>query len=370
MTTKIDKFYITFDRRWSAYKPGDSVAGQVTLKLNQRFPCAQVHATLFGAAKVLWVERDLPHQVAYTNERIVCNERQQLWALGQDDKQPRHQNSMASGSYQFSFKFQLPESAPTSFNVERGPAKIEYWIKVCLADSSNHVKALRKSKFCVVCPLDFNAENYRSYFEPKESKISIQKMCKRMKLSSQAELAEIAVTASLSRSAYVPGESIDLQINLTNHAKKPVKYLKAQLIQMVSCLAEHPEFKVKETEKEVSAVSEKVRASKEKSAVSWSVRNLLIPAVVPTFEVESVVEVRYAVRVQCLFQKRKVASSVDLPISVGTVQRKSIEKEANVAHNSKPHVSGHNGFYVYDNLALEIPPPTYEETVANAYKVL
>uniref|UniRef100_A0A915JS97 Arrestin C-terminal-like domain-containing protein n=1 Tax=Romanomermis culicivorax TaxID=13658 RepID=A0A915JS97_ROMCU len=377
---KIDDFYINFDDHWAVYRPGQKVTGRAVLKLNGELGwCEKIYALFSGSARVLWMENDIPGN-AHSSESIFFDQKSLIWPAN-----PKKENivqksiKLTPGRHEFQFSYNLPFEIPTSFEAQYSPGRIRYSVKICLADCQDNIRVSRKSVFCVVKPLDLNSINqslldqpYENSFVRNLSNSPYQKYYTKMKLFSPKTMGNkcsstLQVKISTPKTGYVPGERIEMEIRLKNDSPfLTVKKTKLHLNQIVTCFSDKPDYKMKEIYKKLGSCTDdtKVGLKSKKIEHVCKFSNLYVPAVVPNFCLDAVLDVRYALKVELTIGADMVIFCTEIPLTIGTVpligKTRYFSENWNTRTEAPP---------AYDNFAMNIPPPTYEETLAGFCRV-
>lgn len=402
---KIDNFYVQFDEKWGLYRPGQKVTGQAILKLNDNIAsCRKVIAYFHGSARVLWIETVAANHTAYLSELTFFNDKSILWSsdqqqkdektstttileahqeeTGEQQQQKSYQEGLPAGEHVFTFHYTLPANLATSFEVLHSPGYVRYSVKICVVDKNEIIKFARKSHFIVVQPVDLNNFSYSSHLSKTFENIYVKDLtkCKTTKKVDKLQLfsnkrteAILTVKIKVPKLGYVPGERVEFEATIKNTSSLIlVKTLKAHLVQIVTAFSQKPEYKMREATKNLSTAASygcKIGKGKSRRIVgdfTWNVKNLYVPAVAPNFCIEGILDVRYVLKLELLMDKDSRASifNVEVPLTIGTVPlanretyfvtTSSLMADSSLINQSLP---------AYDNFAMDIPPPTYEESL-------
>lgn len=369
---KIDDFYIIFDDQWAVYRPGQNVTGRAVLKLNEQLNwCEKIYALFSGSARVLWLENDIPGN-AHSSESIFFNQKLLIWPPIAEKAQSS--NKLEAGRHEFQFSYNLPFDIHSSFEAQYSPGRVRYSVKICLADRQDNTRVSRKSVFCVVKPLDLNSVQ-PSLDRPYENNFvrnltnSPYKYSKMGKLFSPkiGKNSTLQVKISTPKTGYVPGERVEVEIRLKNDSPfLTVQNTKLQLSQIVTCFSEKPDYKMKEISKKLGSCTDdtKVGPKSKRTEHLCKFSNLYVPAVVPNFCLDAVLDVRYALKVELTVGADVTIFCTEIPLTIGTVpltgRTRYFSENWQTQKQAPP---------AYDNFAMNIPPPTYEETLAGFCRV-
>lgn len=318
---KIDDFHVEFLEKWSLYHPGETVNGQIHLKLNDKIFCDSISVLFYGSARVFWVEREPQGSVTYSSENVYFNEKHEVWSYPlttkelQNKNQTAHENRahLPAGKHVLDFSYTLPNELPTSFDAKHSSGYVRYFVKI-LVTNEEMIRHSRKAFFTVVKPEDLN-------FHPALSVESSRQHIKQCKSSScfpSNPNRRISMNVRLAKQGYVPGEQIKFSAEIENSSGRSVHAMKAHLVQYVSAYANSPTFKMQDSFKVIVSVGKKDKLPKG-STTLWNDTLLYVPAVVPTFVINDVLEVHYSLRVEAYCDKHGSEVTVDVPLTIGTV---------------------------------------------------
>jgi len=257
------------------------------------------------------------------------------------------------------FAYTLPNELPTSFDAKHSTGYVRYFVKV-LVTNQDSIKHSRKAYFTIVKPEDLN-------FHPAlfvESSRQHIKQCKTNSCFPSKTNRYMSMNVRLAKQGFVPGEQIKFMAEIENSSTRSVHAMKAHLVQYVSAYANSPTFKMQDAFKVIVSVGKQDKLPKGSVSI-WNDALLYVPAVVPTFVINDVLEVHYSLRVEAHCDKHGPEVTVDVPLTIGTVPL--------VGSNNVP------GFDMiprcvdlppaYDNFSMAIPPPTYEESVTGTNNI-
>lgn len=345
---KIDDFHVEFREKWALYHPGETLNGRVLLKLNDTILCDAVTVTLYGSARVFWVEREPQGSVAYTSEKVYFNDKQQIWTYqpptptkdSTNDRETRPH--LPAGRFEFDFTYTLPQGLPTSFDAKHSSGYVRYFAKVCVTNQDT-IKHSRKAYFSVVKPEDLNL--YPALYS-SSTRHNVKRCKANFCSSSSTANRYISLGLRLPKLGFVPGEQIKFSVDVDNRSKRSVHSVKAHLIQQVTAYATTPSFKLQDAVKVVVSVG-KVEKFPKGSLTVWNDTPLYIPAVVPTFVIDDVLEVHYSLRIEAYCDKHAAEVAVEIPITVGTVPLVNDNNVGVVPRGLDPPPA-------YDNYTMEI----------------
>jgi len=227
----------------------------------------------------------------------------------------------------------------------------------------NQVKHTRKGFFTVVRPLDLNTIPRALGSATKSAEREIGKtsaLC-----VGSASGGRVSALLTLQKCGYVPGEQLRISVEVDNQSDRSVKFVHVRLVQHTTCYADKPEYKMKSSSFVTASTGMQQSKIGRRQAILFE-PSLYVPAVVPTFTIESCLEVGYTIKVEVAFERKdpKPIFSIEIPVVVGTVPvsnqqgaypRSPFRDSSNSMPSAPP-------LYV-EGLLLDIPPPTYEESI-------
>ena len=112
------------ERPGQPFYPGSSVAGALLVSVDKPKSYTHISIQFLGRAYVHWSETqgsgEGSHTVHYTSSEVYVDDRQTLWTAAQSPE-----GRLAPGQYSFPFRFDVPSSAPSSFEGTVGSIRYE-----------------------------------------------------------------------------------------------------------------------------------------------------------------------------------------------------------------------------------------------------
>ncbi|EFP13155.1 hypothetical protein CRE_07722 [Caenorhabditis remanei] len=327
-------YTIEFDQPNAIYVPGQLVRGTLTIYNTCALNALSLKICIHGEVETFWkkfaskdrVKKAYPNDnthggpkshcyyykysdhTRYTSKLNVLTAVSQPWSSIQNPT-----NKIPIGANIFPFVFQLPVNCPPSFEGTHG--SVRYHVHVELNRPwSLDVEA--KRSFTVIPIIDLN-------MIPKVLNPMISNACRHSGFLSSKE---VKIKFSIPKSGYTPGEVIPISIFIHNHAKKPIYYAKAKLMQHVHYQAQqenthmlpdehchkHCEHKTAE-----SVISEMEKSFEIKCCSEGEVQlALVLPnPLMPTFQT-AILEVDYCIIVEVEEDKKL---RCEFPVTIGTV---------------------------------------------------
>ncbi|XP_017856115.1 PREDICTED: arrestin domain-containing protein 5 [Drosophila arizonae] len=379
---------ITFDQNeHGTYFTGQVVTGKVIINLNKTKKLRGIKLQISGYAQAQW--RRKHGRVVPTNQYRPGRNR---YFMGREDyiasttylmgSEQAPTTTIEAGSYTYTFACPIPSHCPSSFEGLYG--HIRYLAKVMFIrpGASNRTTNVG---FTVLKLLDLNQEN-KMLREPASSE-SIEYFC-----LMQTKPVHIKVT--LQQQGYVPGQFMLVHADVRNDSSSDCRKLMIMLYLHAKYTSDVPSMQI---------VSEKILLAKRESGgvlhhcqKSYT-ETLRIPATAPTCEhLSKVVRVSYEVRIVAVMNWMMANPKVIIPITIGNVplvtagppttygiaavprdlpctSARAMELAAGVNNPSYELTEeledyelpedGDDEFEIGDDLAPELPPPTYEQAM-------
>lgn len=128
---------------------------------------------------------------------------------------------LSESQHNFDFTFPLPASLPTTFKAKFGSIKYKIIANVRFSNS----ELTFELPFIVICPLDLN--------KITPSLATPQKMELERNFNFQIASSDLNMMAVVPQGGFVPGQSIEVLVQIENRGKTKVKYLKISLKKIV-----------------------------------------------------------------------------------------------------------------------------------------
>ncbi|XP_055544538.1 arrestin domain-containing protein 3-like [Wyeomyia smithii] len=195
------------------FKAGDKVTGSVVLTLTQLKKVRGVYLLVTGFADTFWSAK-VPHgpKNKKTKADFKGHEdfiRQKLYFVGSDTG---NSIDLVTGVQYHYFKFDIPPNAPTSMEGKYG--HVRYAIKVTLERPWKHDHNFQ-IPFTVLAKADLDANN-PAFKNPVKVVDELRFYCWICRSN------PLIVAGSVKRSAFVPGDSIELMLEVNNLSKEDV----------------------------------------------------------------------------------------------------------------------------------------------------
>ncbi|XP_055324776.1 arrestin domain-containing protein 17-like [Sitodiplosis mosellana] len=191
--------------------------GSVQLNLSAEKNVRGVYIELFGGECASWTSGIGRYQKSYIAEELYLNKRIYFVSGGSGDAR------LAAGIHNYSFECDLPTSLPTTMESENG--YIRYVARVVF-DIPLWPSKIITQPFTVIKPVDLNTVptlRYPITFEKTDTITGIDWLC-----WLYADPMKISVRIPLS--GYVPGQTIKVQINVSNQTGQPISGIMVKLI--------------------------------------------------------------------------------------------------------------------------------------------
>ncbi|PIC43226.1 hypothetical protein B9Z55_004034 [Caenorhabditis nigoni] len=357
-------FSIEFDEPY--YVPGNCVRGNLTIRNQSAIHALSLKICIHGEIQTYWTQLEKKrhlksgHPVSHCHHHTKPPENKTFKShinILEGVSQPwssidNPSNRIPIGVNIFPFVFQLPFSCPPSFEGTHG--RVRYTVHVEL-NRPWRLDVEARRAFTVLPIIDLTTI-------PKIRNPVMNHACKH---SGFLGSKEVKIKAQLPKSGFVPGEIIPIAISIHNHTKKPLYYLKAQLIQHVHYQAQQENSHFSSDEhchkhcdhKTAETKMSEVEKSFEVNCCSEGIIQvaLVLPnPLVPSFKT-NIIEVDYCVTVEVEKDKKL---RVEFPIIVGTSPVGHVMGSANIGNRSSALSVTQPDL----NLLIE-PPPEYQDRV-------
>ncbi|GMT17657.1 hypothetical protein PFISCL1PPCAC_8954, partial [Pristionchus fissidentatus] len=365
---------LEFDNPHGVFLPGCEVTGSISFTVRDSpLKARAVLISVSGQARTNWTVSERHTTNTYTSNgtqtqathRTVTYAATCPYAEGEavvwSPAVGESSGHIPVGTHKFPFKFLLPSNCPPSFEGTHG--YVRYYCKAKI-DRPWKFDHTAKRLFTVVPTFDLNlvpsAAHPASTNHAKELGFLFFKS------------GTINLTARLCKGGFVPGESIQVQVDVENNTSKSITKIELKLVEMSRYVAYRygqtvnpiaPTSRSSEQrvhKRTVNQFEEKVET--EKGAGLQYSRLIPIPPVVPTFNECPIITVEYFVKVK-VSTSGAIGSSVatQVPVLIGTIP-------VRIPWQTAPYPELPQGMPAPVMPANDFPdaPPSYEECVFGA----
>ncbi|KAK5870526.1 hypothetical protein PBY51_003467 [Eleginops maclovinus] len=218
---KLQEFNITFDKNKDVYNPGESITGNVSIKLGQLLQCKAIKVNCNGFCGITSKVND----TAWTVEEQYFNS-----TISVADK-----GTLKEGEHTFPFKFLIPETAPTSFEGNYG--RIIYRVRVFI-DTPRFSKDYNTEKPFYLLRL-LNLNEVPDIWEPSTSAVTQQFTYMLVKTGT------VVLKAQTDMKGYTQGQIIKVLAQIHNQSGKSTGNMAASLMQRVTYETKRPTHDVR-----------------------------------------------------------------------------------------------------------------------------
>lgn len=208
----------------------EELSGYLILNLNQPVRIKKISLRIKGKGVVKWKENaalsskedSQPEDLWRTSTEIYLDTNHDLFNEG------GHSIALESGQHRFQFKYLLPSNLPTTFSSCSG--RVYYSCEALLhTDPRPSVFSTRKFKksFAVLTKLELSSIPFAN------TKVTHQ-LCKTL-YSCCWSMGFLKATLVVDKGAYVPGEKIVLNVEISNQSAIYLSHLEARLKRVVIC---------------------------------------------------------------------------------------------------------------------------------------
>ncbi|CAO1405614.1 unnamed protein product [Diamesa tonsa] len=331
------------------FTSGQNLTGTVLLSLDKVKKFRGLCLKIEGFAKCSWTVRkghgNQRRQVTYSGREDYLSTTTYLF--GSDSGNPIE---LAAGIHTYSFACALPQKLPSSFEAKNG--YVRYIVRTTL-DRPWKFDLSFKLPFTVIKHEDLNALS-PALKVPSKTEVSKAFYCCCFKSK------PLLMKVSLPFSGYVPGQSVNVVVELNNQSNVDVEGIKLALEKTITYTSQSPRPKIKiehGTIKEVFGVGV-LNECTGQVAIS-----LVVPPIPPT-NISSckVLKVAYELKVLAKVSGAHRNPFVTIPITIGTIP---LSFDNRPAPNLNPNTSIASSSYptapVLDS--RDLPPPSYEQAM-------
>ncbi|XP_078598581.1 arrestin domain-containing protein 3-like isoform X1 [Branchiostoma floridae x Branchiostoma japonicum] len=311
---KLQEFSIVFNNNVDVFQNGQWVCGQVVVNLNEGMKMRGVRLKFHGHAYVHWTER---HSTGSGKNRRTTTRhysasetyfQHKVTLFGKAEGQSGDNPTLPAGRHVFPFQYQLPQQGlPCSFEGAHG--YVRYYIKGTI-DKPWKFDHTVKRAFTVLDMYDLNEEP--TALTPMAGQKSKMLCC----LCCASGPIELQVQTD--RTAYCPGETVQMRGTVENNANEEVTHVSAKLIQVVSF---HATSKSRSSSSTLSKTECRGCAEGQSSQVEMS---LTVPAIPPSsLRYCSIIDIDYALEISGHISGAHTSMDMKFPIKIGFVPLRS-----------------------------------------------
>lgn len=354
------------------YLPGEKFKAEVTIKVPNKervsrkfcycksfaifvntfsLRITEVNCEILGYANCKWYEdRGNGHSDQIWGKEKYIKEKFSLFDASTEDE-------LTPGLHKYNISYALASSLPTSFKCKNG--SIKYKVRINVIKSWKDLKF--DFPFTIIRPLNLNSES-PALRNPMKEELS-----KTFKFDFTPE--PLHMSAKIPFTGYVPGQTINVQIQVNNQSKTHVKEVKVSLKQIVALCSYKPKKRVKELVLSQDRVS---TDSVPGSTTQIFNETLVVPSLPPNILNCDVIQVNYELRVKAKTSGLSRSPKLKLPIMIGTVPLEnrgdSIPSPRSCSNLRKlsQTFQGLMFFYFYFEILYSAVPPSYEQALRDA----
>ncbi|XP_077989239.1 arrestin domain-containing protein 4-like [Glandiceps talaboti] len=355
----IKKFAIRFDEDKVVYQLGDVVSGHVLLHLNENIKCKAVYMRFRGKAYTEWMDQAIPIRLGFSNlvkhynEKCVLEERVNMWGKGKgSEHNDTEQKYLVAGEHKFPFQLRLPPNdLPCSFEGDYGYVR---YFASCVLQRPRATDIDTRNGFTILgLPVDLNT--ITDVQVPMETELVKQVSC------CFVRSGRVAMTASINRRGYTPGDRIAINLDLENNTNRKVTCVKATLVQEVMYQAKRGgSGRTKKRRTVQTAKGLNSPGCKANERLRWNGKTLTVPPVPPTgLEGCPFIDIQYFVKLRALVKGESRSLDVSFSVVVGTVP---ITRLVQQSTQSDLSLSLEDDVDDIQNIVPALPPPYTEHS--------
>ncbi|XP_064609279.1 arrestin domain-containing protein 3-like [Liolophura sinensis] len=346
----------------SVFFSGQVVQGHVVVDLEESMRMRGLRVHMSGRADVHWSERHTTgsgknrrsHTRHYRSHEVYLNQIIVLYGKAPDQggDNPEH----PAGRYTYPFQFQIPSTAPSSF--EGGIGKVRYHIAAVI-DKPWKFDDKSVVAITVVNLLDLNREPQTMLGIHGENSKTLCCLC--------CESGPITASFKLNRQGYVPGEHIPCFAEICNNANKKMDNSFIKLVQVIL-------FKACRKTRRVVRELQRLRKGEipPGGTETWSGETIRLPSIPPSrLQGCNIIDIEYYIVLVVDPSGLSFDLTVALEIIVGSIPHWSIAQQYNP--QAAPSAPMPQGGQDTDPPPIAfpdcMPPPSYAECVGGKVNI-
>ncbi|XP_037536406.1 arrestin domain-containing protein 3 [Nematolebias whitei] len=335
----IKKFYIEYDaiNSRNTFTNGDTINGRIILETTKTAKVQSIGFQAKGKARVRWSEYhgQHDHRVYWAKEKYYSIKHDILREARQIGSE-----IVGKGRHVFPFSFKIPNrQMPSTFHSSIG--RVVHKMKAELKQS---MKLTKKSE----CPFIFVSKtdmNMPGLMVPQHG-------------SKDKSLAfgsgNISLDASIKKTGYIPGEPINVSIEINNRSSRSVKP-KFELYEKRSFFAQGR--RKLETNKLLKGKDNDVDSFSGKKTVTMTIP---VPALLPSMLNCSIIKVEYRLKI---YLEVKCAANPQVKFPIVILQDKRAERQLPPLDTFGSEAFGNTNHPTWSTTPQAMdPPPSYEES--------
>ncbi|CAL4067293.1 unnamed protein product [Meganyctiphanes norvegica] len=289
---------IALDNRQALYFPDQTVSGKVIVDNHELLVTRGISIKFSGESQTkLQTSRQSSTEEFDCGREEYYVERNFLLGNGNDNE------PLKPGEHVYRFSFRLPLNIPSSYETVTGQVRHQCKAKVHLPCGS-HIAVVRP--FSVNSLYDLNLD--------EDAKLPVEK---KIKKTFTFSFGSISLTLLLARIGFVPGEKLNIHLEVNNDSRKSIKCIKLKLIKDAIYHASSGATKSytmtlgKMMKEDITAPGVQV---------IWTETGPVIPAVPPSYlQYCNIIDMRY--RIQIILSPKGFSRSIKLeqPIIIGSI---------------------------------------------------
>lgn len=358
---KLETFEIIFTHPQAVFFAGQVVSGSVHVVASEPLNMRGMSMKIFGKGKVHWSVASGKTRKHYRAEEIYCDCKIDLL---NPESAAQESLTLPAGSFKYPFQMALPSTLPSSFEGKHGYVRYLAEAKIDRPWKFDHEL---KTAFTVLSILDLNLE--QSYLRDS------YRMTQDKDVGCCCCISGVVdATVDINRRCFVPGETIYMNVKITNNSNSQIPNCSAVLDQNIQFLAQSTNFF--SSGQYHSKIRNETIARVDLSSVAggstadWNNIPLIVPSIPPSRLVGcQIINITYILTVDINTDYTDFKLPVE--IIIGTVPLRGQYQPSPVAitqptaplpphdfnSDPPPPFPTDSGFF-YD-----MPPPSYEECV-------
>ena len=219
----VKQFLITLTEEGAHYAPGSTVSGSVIVEVEEPKKYDQIRVSVSGEGSVSWSRGTGEDSVLHSSRETYLSLESILWASSHTED-----GSLPRGKHSFPFQFTLPASCPSSFKCLSKGGQISYQVEAVIHTGQLRLDHRLSRELTVIEQV--HVDTSQSQPVRKEHREKISYLC--------CSYGDITITAEVSRSRFMVGQEMDVQVYVENGSGRQVTP-RCELVENVLFYAEN-----------------------------------------------------------------------------------------------------------------------------------
>lgn len=280
----------------TTYAPGQTIAGTLTLEVEEPKTYQQIAVLLNGKGSVTWSTGSGEDSETYHAKEQYAYEELVLWKC-----EDSPDGFFPAGRYSYSFEFVIPANCPSSFKTRIG--KIVYAIEGVISTGALRLNHVDRHEFQVIESVSIDTFHCQEPISEEKRKI-VGCLC--------CVSGEIVFNAQVERSGYHVGDEIPVKYFVENGSGRQV-FVRCELIEKTEYIASRSHFTGSTPIAKHSGNLEFIPPHTTRGEMYTKI---IVPNIRPAITRSSIIKSNYVLNVS-LVVPRSINSAINIPVSIG-----------------------------------------------------